>query len=110
MKPDKNKEKKPLPPSFVPFEFKSNAFIPFILSPVLPAVLYMLANVWRRENSILTNLTYLVPASLLAIFISWALMLVLAMPLYFILKVNGVLRPLYIIPLAGLITITPLLF
>ncbi|MCE7887886.1 MAG: hypothetical protein DYH13_10350 [Alphaproteobacteria bacterium PRO2] len=99
-------------------ENSPNAFVPFLLAPVIPAVLFIIVNFGRMRLSLFPRLPHeivnhfenLAMLSIVVIFIAWAIILVFAMPLYFILKASGRLRPLYIISAAGFITIIPDLF
>ena len=95
-----------------------NAFLPFILAPVPPAILFILVNFGDWKSGLfpkifhewVQHVSQLSILALMIVLIAWALILFFAMPLYFIMKASGCLRPLYIILIAGTITIIPDLF
>ena len=95
-----------------------NAFLPFILAPVPPAILFILVNFGDWKSGLfpkifhewVQHVSQLSILALMIVLIAWALILFFAMPLYFIMKASGCLRPLYIIFLAGFIAVTPDLY
>ncbi len=73
-------------------------FLAFLLAPVLPCFL------WTFDPEFIKRSVLFFVSNLI---VSWVLIIVFAAPLYFVLKSYNLLRPLYVIPFAILISLIP---
>lgn len=89
------------------------ALAAFLIAPILPAFLYI-SSIYLvsllfggTHNQTTEDIRFILAFIIIATGVSWALILFFAIPLYFILKASNRLKPVYIIPIAGIISLLP---